>query len=108
MRQGLIKLIIGQPGIHVIGEAENGAEALDQARHFRPDLIIMDISMPEMDGIEATRRIKAEMPPVRIIGLTMHDDDQLIGAMKQAGAETVLRKTISAAEMVKAIYGSSQ
>jgi len=107
MRQGLIKLIIGQPDIQVIGEAANGAEALEQALHFRPDVIVMDISMPEMDGIEATRRIKAELPEVRVIGLTMHDDDQLIGAMRQAGAEVVLRKTISAAKMVKAIYGSS-
>jgi CheY-like chemotaxis protein len=105
MRQGLIKLIIGQPDIHVIGEAANGEEALEQTLHFRPDVIVMDISMPEMDGIEATRRIKAELPEVRVIGLTMHDDDQLIGAMKQAGAEVVLSKTISAAEMVKAIYG---
>lgn len=104
MRQGLIKLIIGQPGIHVIGEAENGAEALEQARHFRPDVIIMDISMPEMDGIEATRRIKAELPNVRVICLTMHDNDQLIGEMREAGAEVVLRKTISAAEMLKVIY----
>jgi CheY-like chemotaxis protein len=106
MRQGLIKLIIGQPDIQVIGEAANGAEALEQALHFRPDVIVMDISMPEMDGIEATRRIKAELPEVRVIGLTMHDDDQLIGAMKQAGAEVVLRKTVSAAKMVKAIYGN--
>jgi CheY-like chemotaxis protein len=105
MRQGLIKLITGQPGIHMIGEAENGAEALELARHTRPDVIIMDISMPEMDGIEATRRIKTDLPNVRVIGLSMHDDEQLIGAMQQAGAEVVLRKTISTAEMVKAIYG---
>jgi PAS domain S-box-containing protein len=105
MRQGLIKLMTGQPGIHMIGEAENGAEALELARHIRPDVIIMDISMPKMDGIEATRRIKAELPCARIIGLTMHDDDHLIGAMQEAGAEVVFKKDISAAEMVKAIYG---
>lgn len=105
MRQGLIKLVIGQPGIQVIGEAENGAQAVEQTRHLRPDMIIMDISMPEMDGIEAARRIKAELPEVRIIGLTMHDNNELREAMLQAGAEVTLSKTTSATELVKAIYG---
>lgn len=106
MRQGLIQIISGQPNLKVAGEAVNGLEAVQLARQLESDVIVMDISMPEMDGIEATRRIKAELPNVRIIGLTMHDDDQLVGAMQQAGAEVVLRKTISAAELLKAIYGS--
>jgi PAS domain S-box-containing protein len=103
MRQGLIGLVKGQPTIHVVGEASNGLEALEQARKLTPDVIVMDISMPKMDGIEATRRIKADLQQVRIIGLTMHDDEQLTGAMQQAGAELVLKKTTSATELIKAI-----
>ena len=105
MRQGLITLVKGQPTIQVVGQASNGREALEQTRKLTPDVIVMDISMPEMDGIEATRRIKAELPRVRIIGLTMHDDEQLTRAMQQAGAEVTLSKTTSATDLLKAIYG---
>jgi CheY-like chemotaxis protein len=105
MRQGLINLTGTQPGIHVAGEASNGHEAIEKARNLKPNVIVMDISMPEMDGIEATRRIKAEWPNVRVIGLTMHDDFQQTDAMQQAGAEMVLSKTTSADELARAIYG---
>jgi PAS domain S-box-containing protein len=107
IRQGLIRLISGKPDIVVVGEAGNGKDAIELARQLIPDVIVMDVSMPVMDGIEATRHIKAELPQVRIIGLTMHEDDQLIGAMKQAGAEVTLSKTTSASELIKTIYGKS-
>lgn len=106
MRQGLIQLVKGQPAIQVAGEASNGRGALEQARSLQPDVIVMDIFMPEMDGIEATRHIKSEMPHVRVIGLTIHDDAQLTEAMLQAGADVTLSKTASTAELLKAIYGS--
>jgi PAS domain S-box-containing protein len=105
MRQGLIQLIASQPDIQVVGEAANGREALEQARRIRPDVIVMDISMPEMDGIEATRHIKSEMPEVRVIGLSMHDDEHLAETMRKAGAEAFVSKTVSSAELLKAIYG---
>jgi PAS domain S-box-containing protein len=108
MRQGLINLVKNQPAIHVAGEASNGREAIEQAHKLLPDVIVMDVSMPEMDGIEATRRIKEELPQVRIIGLTMHDDEQISASMKQAGAEVTLSKTLSAAEVVKTIYGAGR
>jgi PAS domain S-box-containing protein len=105
MRQGLIKLIIGQPNIQVVGEAANGREALDQARHLRPDVVVMDVSMPVMDGVEATRCIKAELPEVRVIGLSMYEDEHIVRTMREAGADAFVSKTISSAELLKAIYG---
>jgi DNA-binding NarL/FixJ family response regulator len=105
MRQGLIKLIAGQPNIEVVGEAANGEEAVELARQLRPDVIVMDVSMPKMDGIEATRRIKSELPEVRVIGLSMFKDEQLARTMRQAGAETFLSKTTSSTELLQVIYG---
>jgi CheY-like chemotaxis protein len=105
MRQGLIQLMSGRSDIHVIGEAANGREALELTRELRPDIVVMDVSMPEMDGVEATRRIKAEMPNVRVIGLSMHEADQFSQTMRLAGAEAFVSKTASSAELLKAIYG---
>ena len=105
MRNGLIKLMDSQPDIHVVGQASNGREAVEPVRQLKPDVVVMDVSMPEMDGIEATRRIKAELPEVRVIGLSMHDDEQIARSMREVGAESYLTKTAPAAELLKAIYG---
>jgi PAS domain S-box-containing protein len=107
MRQGLIRLISSQPDIQVAGEAANGKEAVELARQLHPDVILMDISMPEMDGIEATRRIKAKMPEVRVIGLSMFEDKNSAQKIISAGADRFVPKTASSAELLKAIYGSS-
>ena len=105
MRQGLIRLISGQPGIQVVGEAANGREAVEKSRQLRPDIIVMDAAMPVMDGMEATRRIKAEQPHVRVIGLSMYEDEDIVRGMQAAGADIFLKKTASPAELLKAIYG---
>lgn len=105
MRQGLISMISGHPNLQVVGEAVNGQQALEQARRLRPDVVVMDVLMPEMDGIEATRRIKAEIPDVRVIGLSMYEEDDIIKTMRDAGAEAFLTKTGSSAQLLKAIYG---
>jgi PAS domain S-box-containing protein len=107
MREGLIRLVSSQPDIQVAGEAANGREVVEFAQQLRPDVIVMDISMPEMDGIEATRRIKAEMPEVRIVGLSMFEDKNSAQGIINAGADCFVPKTASSAELLKAIYGSS-
>jgi DNA-binding NarL/FixJ family response regulator len=107
MRQGLIRLIAGQPHIQLVGEASNGLEAIEIVRRAHPDIVVMDVAMPVMDGIEATRLIKAEFPSVRVIGLSMHDDEQIAKRMCEAGAETLLSKTASSSEVLKNIYGAS-
>jgi PAS domain S-box-containing protein len=104
MRQGLIELISGQPDIQVVGEAANGREAIALARQLHPDVIVMDISMPEVDGIAATRCIKAELPEIRVIGLSMFEDEELTHTMRDAGAEAFVSKTASSADLLKAIY----
>jgi PAS domain S-box-containing protein len=105
MRQGLIQLVAGQPNIQVVGEAANGLEAIERVRQLKPDVVVMDVSMPEMDGIEATRRIRAEFPEVRVIGLSMYQEEQIANSMRNAGAEAFVSKTASPAELLEAIYG---
>jgi PAS domain S-box-containing protein len=105
MRQGLINLIGAQPGIDVAGEAANGREAIDQVRQLKPDVVVMDVSMPEMDGIEATRHIKSQWPQVRVIALSMVEDEHISRAVREAGAEAFVSKTASSTELLKAIFG---
>ena len=104
MRQGVIQLITSQPDIHVVGEATNGREAIEQVRMSQPDIVVMDISMPGMDGIEATRHIKTEFPEMRVIGLSMYDDEHIKQTICQAGADMLISKTSSSAELLNAIY----
>lgn len=106
MRQGLIRLLSNERDINVVGEAVNGREALELTRQHIPDIVIMDVSMPEMDGIEATRHIKTEFPGVRIVGFSMHIDENIVRDMLEAGAEAFVSKTASSAELLKAIYKS--
>ncbi|MDO5673984.1 MAG: response regulator, partial [bacterium] len=108
MRRGLINLLASQPGITVIGGAANGQEALDQTRLLHPDVVLMDISMPVMSGIEATKLMKKEFPAVRVIGLSMHQDPYISEHMHSVGAETTLTKTAGATELIRAIRGSEK
>ena len=91
-REGLKTLIDSHADMEVIGEAQNGQEAIVMTRQLLPDVILMDVKMPVIDGIEATRRILAELPRVRILALSMYGDGNFISGMMQAGASGYILK----------------
>jgi PAS domain S-box-containing protein len=103
MRKGLSSLLARKKDISVVAEAADGAQAVEAAQRINPDIILMDISMPVMDGIEATRRIMAQQPHIRIIALSMHGAEDQSLKMQSAGAVGYLSKTGSPEEIVSAI-----
>jgi PAS domain S-box-containing protein len=105
VREGLRALLSEAHDIEVVGEAANGREAVDLAQRLRPDVIIMDVSMPLIEGHEATRQIKAYLPQTRVIALSMHDQSEKIEAMCRAGAERYVLKTAPSEELLAAIRG---
>src|SRR5260370_2337457 len=102
-RYGLRALLSAEPTTEVVGEATTGEEAIAQALSLQPDVILMDVNMPGINGIEATRRIVAEMPHVNILVLTMFDDDDSVFAAMRAGARGYLLKGAEGEETVRAI-----
>lgn len=103
LRQGTAEILRKQPDIEVVGEADHGQQAIELARRLRPDIVIMDVRMPVLSGIEATRQIRETMPEVQVLILTAHDDDQYIFSLLQAGASGYLLKTAPVSELVRAI-----
>ena len=103
VRIGLKALIDGEPDLEVVGEAGNGAEAIAQARALSPDVIVMDISMPEMDGLEATRRIRAELPQCCVLILTVHAQERYLFPVLKAGAAGYVLKSTVDTELLDAI-----
>jgi two-component system, NarL family, response regulator NreC len=103
VRQGLRILLESEPDLEVIGEAGNGREALRLAQELLPDVIIMDVSMPELNGIEATRRILSMAPGVKVISLSMHADVLSVREMIRSGASGYLLKECAVGELVQAI-----
>jgi DNA-binding NarL/FixJ family response regulator len=103
VRQGLSQLCEGLGGFTVVAEAENGAQAVELARTTRPDVFLMDIVMPDMDGVQAIRQIMAETPTARIIALTMYRQEQYMLDAIRAGARGYLLKTVDARDLIAAI-----
>jgi len=102
MRDGL-RAVLEKEGIEVVGEAATGHEALALARRLKPDVVVMDISMPELNGIDATRRIVADAPGTKVIGLSMNSDRRYVIAMFAAGAVGYLLKNAAAEELIQAV-----
>jgi two-component system, NarL family, response regulator NreC len=104
VRAGLRMLLSADPELDIVGEAGDGAESLRMARDLAPDVVLMDISMPDMNGIEATRRIKALCPGVAVLALTMHEDDQYFFEMLAAGASGYVPKRAAPNDLIAAIH----
>lgn len=108
VREGTRQLLDGRPGLKVVGEASDGEEAVELARQLRPDVILMDIAMPRMNGVEATRRIKEACPSASVLILTAYDDEQYIYALLDAGAAGYLLKNVSGEELVRSVQSVAE
>jgi len=102
-RSGLRLLLSNEPDIAVVGEAGDGAEAIRLARTLRPDVVLMDITMPGMSGLDATRAIRQDLPEVRVLILTMHEDEGYLRESLRAGASGYVLKRAAATELPAAI-----
>jgi len=103
VRTGLKMIIDKMSGIKIIAEAENGQQAIDAVRHYQPDVVLMDVNMPVISGVEATRRISQFMPSTKIIILTVHAENPFPAQLIEAGASGYLTKGCAAEELEKAI-----
>jgi DNA-binding NarL/FixJ family response regulator len=102
-REGLANLLSESTEVEVIAQAVNGKDAIEKAKKLRPDILIMDINMPEMDGVEATSQLLKEVSEIKIIGLSIHANKQYIKGMLEAGSSGYLFKNCSYDELIKAI-----
>jgi DNA-binding NarL/FixJ family response regulator len=107
-REALAVLLDARTDVEVVGEAANGDEALRSASELRPDVVLMDLRMPVLNGIAATRRLRAEQPDVRVIALTTFDDDEEVFAALRAGAIGYLLKDVSSLRLVEAILAAAR
>lgn len=106
VRQGLVKLLEAEPNFKVVGHAENGREAIDTVGKLLPDVVLMDIAMPMLNGIEATRQIKKNCPKTRVVILSMHSHDRYINELFSLGASGYLLKNSTGTEIISAIHSA--
>ncbi len=103
VREGVRMILAGQEDFEVVGEASTGREALEQARALQPHVVVMDISMPDMNGIRATEKIRKELPSVQVLGLTMHEEDSYVFELLKVGAAGYVLKRAAAEDLVAAV-----
>ena len=103
LRAGLKMMLNAQPDMEVVGEAHDGHQAIAEALRVQPDIVLMDITMPDMNGIEATRHIKKVLPEVKVLVLTMHENDEYIFQALRAGASGYILKEAADTELITAI-----
>jgi DNA-binding NarL/FixJ family response regulator len=103
VRQGFKMILSAQPDMEIIGEAGNGREAVELADQLRPDIVVMDVAMPELNGIEATRRLAASAPHTRVVALSMHKDSVYVREILRAGARGYLLKDSPAPDLLAAV-----
>lgn len=108
LRAGLRALLNAEQDMEVVGEAENGQQAVEMTRALRPDVVLMDVTMPGMSGLEATRQIKAGQPEVRVLALTMHDDASYLRDILEAGGAGYVLKQAASEELLSAIRAVHQ
>lgn len=108
VRTGLRMLLEGENDIEIVGEAENASEALNQISQLKPDVVLMDIGLPDMSGIDATRRIKELAPDISVLALTIHEDEEYFFKMLDAGASGYVPKRAAPEELLSAIRISAQ
>jgi NarL family two-component system response regulator LiaR len=103
VRSGLVTFLRAYEDLQLVGEARNGVEAVDLCRKIRPDVILMDLIMPEMDGIAATRAILVDCPEIKIIAMTSFEEEELVHGVLAAGAISYLLKNVTSDELARAI-----
>lgn len=104
LRAGLRMMLNAQPDMEVIGEAQDGKQAINATIHLQPDIVLMDITMPDMGGIEATRQIKRIAPEVKVLVLTMHENDEYVFQALRAGASGYILKEAADTELITALH----
>ena len=103
VRSGVNLLLSSEPDIQVVGEATDGNSAVELAQQLKPDVVLMDIGMPELDGFEATRRIRERVPEAKVLVLTMHRSDEYLFQMLEAGAQGYVLKGAETGELINAV-----
>jgi two-component system response regulator NreC len=104
LRAGLKMMLNAQPDMEVVGEAQDGRQAIEEVQKLRPDIVLMDITMPDLNGIEAARQIKRLIPDVKILMLTMHEHDEYVFQALQAGASGYMLKEAADTELITALH----